>query len=75
MTIIKIKEKVYQIGGLKDNINFIQERRIIISIKIQGIITKCINAVTIRILNHIILQQKKENVPLLLIRTLHIGNP
>ena len=75
MTIIKIKEKVYQIGGLKYNITFIQERRIIISIKIQGIIAKGIKAVTIKVLKNRIPQQKKENLPLVLIRTLHRGNP
>ena len=32
-------------------------------------------AVTIKNFNHGILQQKKENLPLILIRKLHIGNP
>ena len=75
MTKIKIKEKVYQIGRLKDEITLIQERKIINSTQIQGIIIKGIKEVTIKILNHRILQQKKENLPLLLIRILHRGNP
>ena len=75
MTRIKIKEKVYQFGRLKGEITFIQGRRIINSIKIQGIITRGIKVVTIKTLTHKILQQKKENLPLLLIRALHRGNP
>ena len=75
MTKIKTKEKVYQIGKLKDKITSIQERRIIIFTKIMGIIIKGIKAVSIKFLNHKTLQQKKEKLPLLLIKTLHQGNP
>ena len=75
ITRIKIKKKVYQFGGLKDKINSIKKRRIINSIEIYGIITKCIKEVTIQILKHKILQQNKENLPLHLIKTLHRGNP
>ena len=56
MTKIKIKEKVYQIGRLKDEITLIQERKIINSTQIQGIIIKGIKEVTIKNLNYRILQ-------------------
>ena len=75
MTIIKIKKKVYQIRRLKGRITLIQERRIINSIKIQGIIIKGIKEVAIKVLNHRILQQETEKLSLLLIRTLHRQNP
>ena len=61
MTRIKINKKVYQIGGLKDKITLIQEIRIINFTKIPGIITKGIKAVTIKVLNPKIPQQKREN--------------
>ena len=72
---IKIKEKVHQIEKVKDDITLIQERRIINFTKILGIITKGIKEVTVKILNHRTLQQKRESLPLLLIKTLHRGNP
>ena len=49
MTKIKIKEKVYQIGGTKDKINLIQDIRIINFTKLHRIITKGIKEVTIKI--------------------------
>ena len=73
MTKIKTKEKVYQIGKLKDGITLIQERRKINFTKLLGIITNGIKEVDIKILCLRTLQQKEENLSLLLITTMHIG--
>ena len=74
MTRIRIKEKIYLTGKQKDVTTFIKERRILSFKKILGITTKGIEAIIIKVLDHKTLQQNKENLPLPLIKTLHIGN-
>ena len=58
----------------KDMTTLIKEIRILSFTKILGITTKGIEAIIIKVLNHKTLQQKKENLPLPSIKTLHRGN-
>ena len=71
---IRIKQKIYLIGKQKDVITLIKERGIPSCSKILEITTKGIKEIIIKVLNHKTLQQKKENLPLPLIKTLHRGN-
>ena len=65
---------MYLIGKLKDEITLIQQRRILSSKQILVLIIKGIKALIIKVLNHKTLQQKKENLLLLLIKNLHTWN-